>query len=196
MARWAPGAKTRLQQAAMALFVERGYGAVTVSDIAERAGLTKRSFFNHFADKREVLFADGDEFIATITDHLAQLDPATSALDAALAALTYGGESLAVYADGAALRRQIIDSTPELQERNLVKLATLTQAIADGLIERGAQPRIAELTAQAAMTVFNTAYDDSIDQPDADFADLMSQAHAELIASLTARDPAASALGV
>jgi len=194
MARWAPEAKTRLQQAAMALFVERGYSEVTVAGIAERAGLTKRSFFNHFADKREVLFADGDEFIASIAEHLAELDAALGPLDAALAALTDGGQSLAVYADGAAIRRQIINSTPELQERNLVKLAALTQTITDSLIERGAPSRTAVLTAHAAMTVFNTAYDDWIDQPEADFADLMSRAHAELVASLTSRKPTPTSL--
>ncbi len=75
MSRWEPDAKGRLQSAAMALFLERGYAEVTVTDIAERAGLTKRSFFNHFVDKREVLFADAEAFRRTLTEYLAALDP-------------------------------------------------------------------------------------------------------------------------
>ena len=87
MSRWEPDAKGRLQRAAMTLFLERGYADVTVADIAERAGLTKRSFFNHFVDKREVLFADADAFLRALTEPLAALDPATDPLEAAITRL-------------------------------------------------------------------------------------------------------------
>jgi AcrR family transcriptional regulator len=62
MSRWEPDARGRLGQAAIELYVERGFDDTTVADIAERAGLTERTFFRHFADKREVLFAGQDEF--------------------------------------------------------------------------------------------------------------------------------------
>ena len=60
VARWKPNARSRLEKAALELYSERGFQQVTVAEIAQRAGLTERTFFRHFADKREVLFpADG-----------------------------------------------------------------------------------------------------------------------------------------
>ena len=75
MSRWEPDAKGRLQRAAMTLFLERGYAEVTVADITKRAGLTKRSFFNHFVDKREVLFADADAFLLALTSRWPRWTP-------------------------------------------------------------------------------------------------------------------------
>jgi AcrR family transcriptional regulator len=166
MSRWEPDPKGRLQRAAMELFLERGYAGVTVADITQRAGLTKRSFFNHFADKREVLFADSEAFQRTLTDALAAVDPAADPLEAATAALTQAGRSLAGYGQVAAPRRDLIASSTELQER----------ALQDGLRARGAMPAAARFAAEAAITVFNAAYDDWIDHPDADFAALMMRA--------------------
>ena len=60
MGRWKPDARGRLEQAAFELFTERGFEQTTVAEIAERAGLTERTFFRYFADKREVLFAGAD----------------------------------------------------------------------------------------------------------------------------------------
>jgi AcrR family transcriptional regulator len=164
----------------MTLFLERGYADVTVADITERAGLTKRSFFNHFVDKREVLFADADAFLFAMTEPLAALDPATDPLEAAITALTQAGLSLAEYGQSASARRDLIASSIELQERNLVKLASLTRALQDGLVARGTAPRAARFTAEAAIAVFNAAYDDWIDQPESDFELLMSRCLDEL----------------
>jgi len=69
VARWEEDPVGRLQFAAMSLFLERGYSEVTVAEIAERAGLTKRTFFNHFSDKREVLFAGSKDFIESTRKH-------------------------------------------------------------------------------------------------------------------------------
>ena len=62
MTRWEPGAPERLAQAALELYAERGFEQTTVAEIAKRAGLTERTFFRHFTDKREVLFAGQDDF--------------------------------------------------------------------------------------------------------------------------------------
>src|ERR1700751_221022 len=90
MIRWEPDSRGRLEQAAIALFIERGFDDTTVAEIAERAGLTERTFFRHFSDKREVLFAGGDEFqelvvnaIASAPDGLAPIDAVAQGLDAA-----------------------------------------------------------------------------------------------------------------
>ena len=167
MSRWEPDAKGRLQHAAMTLFLERGYADVTVADITERAGLTKRSFFNHFVDKREVLFADAEAFLRAADRAARGARSRDRSLEAAIAALTQAGLSLASYSQFGGARRELIASSTELQERNLVKLASLTRAVQEGLIARGTAPRAARFTAEAAITVFNAAYDDWIDQPDA-----------------------------
>jgi AcrR family transcriptional regulator len=180
MARWEPNAVQRLQRAAGELFAERGYADVTVAQIAERAGLTKRTFFNHFADKREVLFAGAQAFQDSITGYLAQAAGALGPLDAAVDALTRAGLDLAPYASTARARRDLIASSVELQERDLIKTAALTAAIAGGLRARRAPDRVAALAATAAVTVFNAAYDDWTADTTADFRALMRAALCEL----------------
>src|SRR5215217_8219895 len=85
MARWEPNAEGRLREAAMELFAERGYEQTTVADIAERAGLTSRTFFRYFADKREVLFSSKEAFEQPLVDAL-EAAPAGAPPMAAVAA--------------------------------------------------------------------------------------------------------------
>ena len=82
VARWQPDARGRLEQAAMELYVERGFESTTVAEIAERAGLTERTFFRHFADKREVLFAGSDEFQELLVGTVAKAPESLPPLDA------------------------------------------------------------------------------------------------------------------
>ncbi len=179
MPRWEPNAQERLQHAAMTLFLERGYAAVTVAEIADRAGLTKRTFFNHFPDKREVLFAGAQDFDAGIVKHLTEAPEDLAPIDAAIAALTYSSLALARYSDYARVRRDLIASSPELRERDLIKMTSLAAAIADALRQRHVPPRIATLTAQAAVAIFTTAYADWVDHPAEDFGVLMQRSLAE-----------------
>ena len=180
MARWEPDAAGRLQQAAMALFLERGYAEVTIAEIAGRAGLTKRTFFNHFPDKREVLFAGAKDFETSVAGHLAQAGDDLGPLDAAALALTHGGLGLSRYIAFADARRQLIASSPELQERELIKMASLASAIAEALSRRHVPARTATLTAQAAVAVFTTAYGDWADDSTADFRTRMQRSLADL----------------
>ena len=179
MARWQPDAQGRLQLAALELFRERGYADVTVAEIADRAGLTKRTFFNHFPDKREVLFAGAQDFEAGIVKHLTEAADDLHPIDAAIAALTHSSLELAQYRDYARIRRDLIASSPELQERDLIKMASLASAIAEALRQRHVPARTAVLTAQAAVAVFTIAYGDWIDDSTEDFDVLMQQSLAE-----------------
>lgn len=179
MARWQPDAQGRLQLAALELFGERGYANVTVAEIADRAGLTKRTFFNHFPDKREVLFAGAKDFEAGIVKHLTEAPDDLAPIDAAIAALTHSSLELAQYSDYARIRRDLIASSPELQERDLIKMTSLAAAIAEALRQRHVPARTASLTAQAAVAVFTIAYADWVDHGTADFADLMQRSLAE-----------------
>ena len=181
MARWESNAQQRLQLAAGALFQERGYDKVTVADIAERAGLTKRSFFNHFADKREVLFAGAAAFEAAVLENLAATDPNLDPVAAAVEALARAGiRDLTQYGDYAAARRELIASSADLRERDLIKTASLEAAISDGLRERATPGRTATFAAKAAVAVFTTAYDDWTHDATADFTTLMRQALSDL----------------
>ena len=181
MARWEPDAIGRLRQAALELFAERGYAVVTVADIADRAGLTKRTFFNHFADKREVMFAYAKAFQANVIAQLAAVDEAAAPLDAALTALTQAGAQLSTYGtrEFAQFVRQLIASSDELQERELIKMAGLTSAIADELQRRNVSERTAMLASEAAIAVFNLAYADWITGPDDDLDALMQTSLAD-----------------
>ena len=179
MARWQPDAQGRLQLAALELFGERGYANVTVAEIADRAGLTKRTFFNHFPDKREVLFAGAKDFEAGIVKHLTEAPDDLAPIDAAIAALTHSSLGLAQYSDYARIRRDLIASSPELQERDLIKMTSLAAAIAEALRQRHVPARTASLTAQAAVAVFAIAYADWVDNGTADFADLMQRSLVE-----------------
>jgi AcrR family transcriptional regulator len=159
MARWPPDARGRLMQAAMELYGEHGYDRTTVAEIAERAGLTKRTFFRHFADKREVLFGNGHEFQDRFVAGLAAAPPAAAPLDAVAAALEAGAGVLAERREFARRRQAVIAANEELQERELVKLASVAAALAAGLRERGVAEPTASLTAEAAMAVFRVAFE-------------------------------------
>ena len=162
VSRWEPNARGRLEQAALDLFEERGFDATTVEDIATRAGLTRRTFFRHFADKREVLFgADGGaELRGLFTAGLAAAPPDAPPLDAAAAALDAAAAFFTAERRPYARRRQaIVASSEELQERELVKLAAIGSALADGLRARGVDAPTASLTAETAMDVFRVAFE-------------------------------------
>jgi AcrR family transcriptional regulator len=158
MARWEPNARSRLAQAALDLYVQRGYEQTTVADIAEQVGLTERTFFRHFSDKREVLFFGGDSLRDALVTALDSVPKTVSPLDAVAAAL----EKVApFFADRAwAKKRQaIITANPELQERELIKLALLASALADGLRRRGVNDPAASLAAEAGIAAFRVAFD-------------------------------------
>ena len=168
----------------MALFMERGYDEVTVADIAQRAGLTKRSFFNHFADKREVMFASADALQASVLAALAEADSDLDPLDAAVWAFTQAAAPIADYPELARARRALIDSSPELRERDLMKMASMAAAVADALPRRGVPRRDAIFVSQAATTVFTTAVDEWAREPDHGLAASIRDALNDLRAAL------------
>ncbi|MCR1000625.1 TetR/AcrR family transcriptional regulator [Serratia rubidaea] len=159
MARWDPGTEGRLTQAALELYMELGYDNVTVAQIAERAGITSRSYFRYFPDKREVLFAGSERLPAAVHDAVLTGRQGTSPLSSTLEALAYLGTTLVEHLDRAAERRSVIASHPELQERERTKLAAVTSAIHDALLQRGVDDDSAKLVAQIATIAFQHAFD-------------------------------------
>ena len=166
MGRWEPNTRGRLEQAALALYSERGFEITTVAEIAERAGLTERTFFRHFADKREVLFAGAtalqDLIVSTVagaSDSLAPMEAVAAGLEAA-GARYFGAERH----EFARRRHAIIAATSELQERELIKLASLSAALAHTLRRRGLGSPAARLTAEVAIAIFKSAFERWIDE--------------------------------
>jgi AcrR family transcriptional regulator len=181
MSRWKPDAAGRLVVAAITLFAEQGYQATTVSEIAERAGLTQRTFFRYFADKREVLFSGSGELGRLWTEAVAAAPPEATPLAAVTTGLDAVAEMFMGRHDFARTRAAVIEANPELQERELIKLQALAGSIEAALVERGVPVSAAILAAQAGVTVFHVAFADWVRQDDpAVFGRLMHESLAEL----------------
>jgi AcrR family transcriptional regulator len=181
MARWAPGSKGRLEEAALALFEERGYEGTTVADIAARAGLTKRTFFRYFADKREVLFSGSEVLEETMLKAVREAPAKATPLAAAAAGLDASAEIFERIPDRAGKRQALLDANPELQERERAKLAHLSGAVAGALRERGVTEPSAGLAADAAMSILRVAFGRWLADPHGqDLRALLRDALAEL----------------
>ena len=191
MARWEPNAKERLVRAALDLFAEQGYDATTVTQIAERAGgLTKTTFFRHFPDKREVLFAGQEihnrivaDAIAAAPDAATPLQAAGAAIDALSATFTDDRREFCVRL------RVVIAGQSDLRERSVSKHAALVEAMTTALRKRGVPDPAAGLAAELAGRAFDNAFAQwatpTSRQP---LADLARQALDELRAAIAALD--------
>ena len=146
-------------QAAFALYGERGFEQTTVAEIAKRAGLTERTFFRHFADKREVLFAGADALRELLVSTVAEAPASLAPIDAAAVGLQAAGASIQEGGELAHQRQAIIASSTELQERELIKLASLAAALAGTLRQRGVREPAASLAAEAGIAVFRIAFE-------------------------------------
>ncbi len=159
MARWEPDSRGRLREAALALYGERGFEDTTVAEIARRAGLTERTFFRHFADKREVLFAGSEEMQERLVAAVAAAPASHAPIEAAAAGLEAAGTVLPERRETARHRQVIIAGNAELRERELIKFASLSAALAGGLRGRGVEEPAASLTAEVALAVFRVAFE-------------------------------------
>lgn len=167
MSRWKPNAQERLEAAALELFIEQGFARTTVPEITARAGLTTRTFFRHFADKREVLFRSDQDLpvlasriIAEAPASLTPIEVIAGGLDT-VAAVQFGGD-IAHFRT----RRVVIHADEGLRERELRKLSALSEAISRGFKDRGVDELRSTLLAHITATVFSVAIDRWLDQED------------------------------
>ena len=160
MARWQPNASERLALAALELFAERGYENTTVIDIAERAGLTKSTFFRHFRDKREVLFG-GDAMGRLLAGAITAAPAAAGPLEAVAQALDAAGREIFTPArrDFTARRRAVVAAHPDLQEREALKGLGLTAAMTDALKRRGVPGLTSCVAAELGTLALKIAYE-------------------------------------
>ena len=159
MARWEPDSRGRLEQAALALYGERGFENTTVTEIAARAGLTERTFFRYFADKREVLFWGAGTLQELLVSAVVSAPDSAAPIDAVAAALEAAGALLQERCESARQRHTVIAANTELRERELIKLASLASALADTLRRRGVRDPAATLTAETGIAVFRVAFE-------------------------------------
>ena len=159
MVRWQPGAPERLQQAALELFAARGYEQTTATEIAHAVGLTERTFFRHFSDKREVLFYGQqlltEAFLAGVDEAPPEATPVELVISALRAASTFFPDERRPHSR---TRQSVIDQNPALQERESHKLASLGGQLADALRARGVDDLTADIAARAAVMAFGVAF--------------------------------------
>jgi AcrR family transcriptional regulator len=190
MGRWEPNAQGRLVRAAIDLFSEQGYDRTTVSEIAERAGLTKTTFFRYFPDKREVLFAGQETLSQLLRDEVTAAPDAATPLDAVTAALD------AVTAVFTPVQREfgprlqlVIAANSELREREAIKRASLATAMTEALQKRGVPPTSATLAAGLGVLALHQGFDRWIDPGnEQSFTDLTRRALRELRAAVSTLD--------
>ncbi|MFJ5304156.1 TetR/AcrR family transcriptional regulator [Streptomyces sp. NPDC088350] len=159
MARWQPGAAQRLVVAAVDLFTEQGYDATTVAQIAERAGVTKSTFFRHFSDKRELLVAGQETLSRLLADGITEAPASASPLQAVAAGLERASSAMGPTNRelGPRIKAAVAAST-ELQERDTLKSVGLAAAMTAALIARGVPDPTAHLAGELGVLAFKRGY--------------------------------------
>jgi len=181
VSRWEPNARGRLERAALELYRERGFDQTTVAEIAERAGLTERTFFRYFADKREVLFWGQARLLEIYETTIAGQPESASPMEMVAAALEAVVPVFRDRHEQARRRHEIIAATPGLQERELLKRASMVAVVTGALRQRGVPEPAASLAAETGSLVFKTAYARWVAWPeDQDLAGLIRESLEQL----------------
>lgn len=182
MTRWAPGAAGRLREAAMDLFASRGFDQVTAAEIAAAAGVTERTFYRHYADKRDVLFLGQSAYVQSFVSGIEPLPEGAGAMDLVAGALKSASE---LFPDErrelSLVRHSVITANPALLERERHKSAELGDTLAELFRGRGIPEPTATIAAGSTVTIFNAAFAEWLhsDRP-------MSEITAGMLASLRA----------
>lgn len=159
MVRWEPGARERLVLAAVDLFIEQGYDATTVAQIAERAGLTKSTFFRHFPDKRELLVAGQETLSRLLAEGIAEAPANASPLEAVAAGLERASTAMGPMSRELAPRlKAAVAASTELQERDALKSVSLAAAMTAALVLRGVPDSTAALASELGVLAFKRGY--------------------------------------
>jgi AcrR family transcriptional regulator len=185
--RWAPDARGRLERAAFELFAEQGYAATTVPQITARAGLTTRTFFRYFADKREVIFG-GDEIPEAAARMIREAPPELAPMEVVAAVLREVAETRF---DGpkeqVAAWRRIVEANDSLRDRDARKRADLVIASRAAFVGRGESELNATVFAEVGALVFHVALDAWLHEQE---ARPMAETIAEILLLVQASIPA------
>jgi AcrR family transcriptional regulator len=188
MVRWQPGTRDRLQQAALELYATRGFEQTTVAEIAGAVGLTERTFFRHFVDKREVLFGGTAILLQGFTEGVASAPDVATPMEIVASAVTSGSAFFTdERRDYSRSRQGVILANEDLRERELLKMATLAAAVAQALRDRGVAEPAASLTAESGVAVFRLAFEQWIVEGEQRSLPEIERAFFDELYSLTAR---------
>jgi|tagenome__1003787_1003787.scaffolds.fasta_scaffold20695385_2 AcrR family transcriptional regulator len=185
MGRWEPNAGQRLQAAGLELFEERGYEQTTVADIAAAAGLTERTFFRYFADKREVLFSGSSELRERMVAAVREAPEGSTPLEAVAAALDATAKVFAERHVHARRRQQVLAANPVLAEREAAKMSLMVGDLSAALRERGVVEPTATLTAEIGVLAFRTGFAQWLEEGGS-LAEVFPRVLAQLRAAATA----------
>ena len=159
MMRWEPGTRDRLREAALELFADQGFEQTTAAEIASAAGVTERTFFRWFTDKREVLFDGQGDYVGRFLDGIAGARTESAPLRLVAAGLDGGATFFTDKLRPHSRKRQaVIDENPALQERELFKNRHLAAALGEALRGRGVTEPAATLAGETGATVFQLAF--------------------------------------
>ena len=159
MARWQPGARERLVVAAVDLFSEQGYDATTVAQIAERAGVTRSTFFRHFPDKRELLVAGQETLSRLLADGISEAPAGASPLEAVAAGLERASSAMGPMNRELGPRLEAaVAASSELQERDALKHIGLAAAMTAALVARGVPDPTAHLAGELGVLALKQGY--------------------------------------
>ena len=177
-------ARARLQRSALELFRECGYDRTTAAEIAARAGVTERTFFRHFPDKREVLFDGQAVLLAALTSSIVDAPQELGPLDTLFRAFRSTVPALEANRPFSHPRQEVIAATPALHERELAKMAALTDALAGALTARGVARLRADLAAQIGMAAYVGATVAWLGDPEPGLSERLDLALSELASLL------------
>ncbi|MCS5713550.1 TetR/AcrR family transcriptional regulator [Herbiconiux sp. CPCC 205716] len=188
MPRWKPDARDRLVEAALDLFTEQGYDETTVAQIAERAELTRSTFFRHFSDKRELLSAGQEMLSGLLAEGILAAPAEATPLEAVAAGLDRASGAMTDFNRGLGPRlHAAIDANEELRARNAMKSIGLAAAMADALRARGVSDTAAQVAAELGVLAFGLGYrrwsDPSHDDTPGELTTYTAAAFAELRAA-------------
>ena len=168
-------ARARLQQAALDLYAERGFDATTTAEIAARAGVTERTYFRHFADKREVLF-DGEAALqAALADAVSGAPDDAPPLAILRRAFQAAVPALEAKRTVTEARHRVISTSPALRERDLAKRESLKRALSTALEGRGLPGRVARLAADVGLVAWAEVVDRWLDDPSSSLDALLAR---------------------
>ena len=155
-------ARQRIIEAARELFLERGFDGVSVGDIAERAEVGRTTFFRHFGDKQEVVFAKEQELLDMIAaagraDAAPAPRSATEALEQLRPVLLALCTQATADPEDYTRHFQLIEQHPELRARDAVKMQQIADKLSELLVHRGSDEATARFAGQIALACYQTA---------------------------------------
>jgi len=186
--------RARVEQAALDLFTAHGFEAVTSDEVADAAGISRRTFFRHFATKADAVWGDFPGHVGRLADLLSDADPRQPVMGAICAAYVAANEYPVEEQGLLRERMQLILSEPALQAHSQVRYAAVDRVVAEHVARHtGATPAdlLPRLVATSTRAAAMTAFEVWLATPSTPLAQALHAAFGELSGGFPSlRDPA------